>query len=63
MLKVVYVFEVETLDTKRLKGGYLRKEFDTREEFDVFAKHWRKHNRWYRALSVLSLLKLETKRA
>ena len=41
-MKVIYVFEVSTIETKRLKGGKLRKEFTDHDTAITFAKHWRK---------------------
>ena len=62
MLKVIYVFEVSTIDTKYLKGGKLRKEFTDRDTAVTFAKHWRKHNKWYGALDAVALIHYETRR-
>lgn len=61
MLKVIYVFEVSTIETKHLKNGKMRKEFTDRDTAVTFAKHWRKHNKWYGTLNATALIHCEVR--
>lgn len=61
MEKIIYVFEVNSIETKHLKNGKSRREFTDRNTAITFAKHWRKCNKWYGALNATALIHCEVR--